>query len=142
MSTTTNILLSKLYWLGGRNVRGEYLSNPGQIEPELFAQPVPTRYQMFFAIWVNWFLDMSSKMWMIMLHWMTSLRGHCSVWGALMQMFFSEIVSHSTVFSPWKLVFFNILPVANKSLDKTKTRNVLVCLSLLSDSLSPKFFHF
>lgn len=94
---------------------------PGQMNPN--KSICTTGYhKMFFFFWwtdsliyvehhVGGYVTLSDKVWA--LH-----DGYADV------CFVGEMVSHSTVFSPWSLVIFYIFLVVNKSLEKTKTFNV------------------
>ena len=63
--------------------------------------------------------------------------------GSVMWTFSIEMMSHSTVFCPWRLLILSSFLVAYKSLEKTKTNNdsvrlVTFWLPVLSVALSPE----
>lgn len=69
IGTTNNTPLTPLCRQGGRSLSAGYQNLDKQT---VLQDQMPQHTKCFFAVWLNCSFNMSSVMWMIMLHWMTT----------------------------------------------------------------------
>lgn len=137
IGTTNNTPLTPLCRQGGRSLSAGYQNLDKQT---VLQDQMPQHTKCFFAVWLNCSFNMSSVMWMIMLHWMTTFERTLAL---LCERFLLKWCLIPQFFCPWRLLILSTFLVAYKSLEKTKTntdsvRLVTFWLPVLSVALSPE----